>query len=95
MPWLPKSSIAIHDNPFNKSLVKDNAICFSKAKDICEIVNTGKYADETHIRNNYTTIKNHFSWDQIISQYEQYFMACYRSNNVFYPVKHEESILYK
>jgi glycosyltransferase involved in cell wall biosynthesis len=87
--------IAIHDNPFNKSLVKENAICFSNAGDISDIVNSGKYSNEAHIQNNYATIKNHFSWDQIISQYEQYFMACYRTANAFYPVKHEESILYK
>lgn len=90
-----KAPIAIHDNPFNKSLVKDNAICFSKATDICQIINSGKYRNENHIRNNFITINNNFSWDQIINQYEQYFMACYRSKNVFYPVKHEESILYK
>ena len=54
-----------------------------------------KYRNENHIRNNFITINNNFSWDQIINQYEQYFMACYRSKNVFYPVKHEESILYK
>jgi glycosyltransferase involved in cell wall biosynthesis len=90
-----KAPIAIHDNPFNKSLVKDNAICFSNAKDISEIVNSGNYSNETHILNNYLTIKNQFSWDQIINQYEQYFVACYRSANAFYPVKHEESILYK
>jgi glycosyltransferase involved in cell wall biosynthesis len=90
-----KAPIAIHNNAFNKYLVKDNAIYFSEAKDVCQIINSGIFFNETHIQNNYITIKNHFSWDQIISQYEQYFMACYRSNNIFYPVKHEEGILYK
>ena len=90
-----KAPVAVHDNPFNKTLVKDNAICFSKAKDVCDIVNSGNYSNENHIQNNYAAIKNHFSWDQIVGQYEQYFIACYRSNNVFYPVKHEESILFK
>jgi glycosyltransferase involved in cell wall biosynthesis len=90
-----KAPIAIHDNPFNKSLVKNYALSFSNAKEISDIVNSGEYSNEVHIQNNYETVKNHFSWDQIINRYEQYFIACYRSANAFYPVKHEESILYK
>lgn len=83
-----KVPIAIHNNAYNKSLVQENAIHFSEAKDICSIINSGKYYDETHIQTNYSTIKNHFNWEQIISQYEQYFVTCYRSNNIFYPTKH-------
>jgi glycosyltransferase involved in cell wall biosynthesis len=90
-----QAPIAIHDNPFNKSLVKNNALVFSNTKEISDIVNSGEYLNEVHIQNNYATVKNHFSWDQIINNYEQYFIACYRSANAFYPIKHEESILFK
>ena len=83
-----KAPIAIHNNAYNKSLVKENAIHFSEAKDICNLINSGKYYNETHIQTNYSTIKNYFNWEQIVSQYEQYFVTCYRSNNIFYPTKH-------
>ena len=83
-----KVPIAIHNNAYNKSLVKENAIHFSEAKDICNMIHSGKYDNETHIQTNYSTIKNYFNWEQIISQYEQYFVTCYRSNNIFYPTKH-------
>lgn len=90
-----KAPVAVHNNAFNKFLVKENAILFSDAKDICSIINSESYSNESHIQNNCLTINNYFNWEQIIGEYERYFIACYRSNNIFYPVKHEEGILYK
>jgi glycosyltransferase involved in cell wall biosynthesis len=90
-----KAPIAIHDNAFNKFLVKENALRFTDAKDICHIIKSELFTNLTHIQNNYLTISNYFNWKQIIGEYEQYFMACYRSNNIFYPVKHKEGFLYK
>ncbi len=90
-----KVPIAIHNNDFNKFLVKENAIPFTDINDISQIIDSRTYFNETHIQNNYLTINKYFNWEQIIGEYEQYFIACYRSNNIFYPVKHEEGILYK
>lgn len=90
-----KAPIAIHNNAFNKFLVKENAIPFTEVNDIRQIIDSGTYYKETHIQNNFLTINKYFNWEQIVSEYEQYFIACYRSNNIFYPVKHEEGILYK
>jgi glycosyltransferase involved in cell wall biosynthesis len=87
--------LAIHNNAFNKSLVNDNALQFSDATDVRNIINSNQYYNETHIQNNYVTIKNQFGWDRIIGQYENYFLACNHAKNIFYPIKHEESILYK
>ena len=90
-----KVPIAIHDNAFNKFLVKENAIPFADVNDICQIIDSGNYFNETHVQNNYLTTNKYFNWEQIIGEYEQYFFACYRSNNIFYPTKHEEGILFK
>jgi glycosyltransferase involved in cell wall biosynthesis len=90
-----KAPIAIHNNAFNKFLVKENAIHFTDVNDVCQIINSRTYFNETHIQNNYLTINKYFNWEQIVGEYEQYFNACYRSNTIYYPVKHEEGILYK
>jgi glycosyltransferase involved in cell wall biosynthesis len=87
--------LAIHNNAFKKSLTKENALSFLNAKEVCELIMTNQYYNEIHIQNNFFTINNHFSWDQIISQYEQYFLACYHSYHTYYPIRHEEGILYK
>jgi glycosyltransferase involved in cell wall biosynthesis len=90
-----KVPLAVHHNAFNKSLTKENAQSFADAKDVCKLISTGKYHNEIHIQNNYFTINNHFGWDQIINQYEQYFLACCYSSRPYYPIRHEEGILLK
>ena len=90
-----KVPLAIHHNAFNKSLTKGNALSFSNAHEVCELIMTNQYYNEIHIHNNFFTVNNHFSWGQIISQYEQYFLACYYSHHTYYPIRHEEGILYK
>jgi glycosyltransferase involved in cell wall biosynthesis len=90
-----KAPLAVHDNRFNKSVVNENAFAFADPKMVSEIILSNQYYHEIWIQNNYAKIKYHFSWDQIISQYENYFLACCLSKNTYYPVKHEERILYK
>jgi glycosyltransferase involved in cell wall biosynthesis len=90
-----KAPLAVHSNPFNRSIIKGNALLFTSANDVCNLIKEKKYLNEDHINNNYNTIANGFSWDRIISQYENYFLTCYLSNREYYPLKHEESVLYK
>ena len=90
-----RAPLAIHNNAFNRSIVKGNALMFTNVSDVCNLINARKYLNEIHINNNYDTISNNFSWDRIISQYESYFIACYLANREYYPLKHEESVLYK
>jgi glycosyltransferase involved in cell wall biosynthesis len=87
--------IAIHNNAFNRSIIKGNALMFTNVMDVCNLINAKKYLNEVNINNNYDIISNSFSWDQIISQYESYFIACYLTNREYYPLKHEQSVLYK
>jgi glycosyltransferase involved in cell wall biosynthesis len=87
--------IAVHNNKFNNSLVRGNASQFSNAADVCSLIHTDQYLNEQYINNNYSTIKSEFLWDQIVEQYERYFVTCYLTNQEYYPFKSEESILYK
>jgi glycosyltransferase involved in cell wall biosynthesis len=90
-----KAPLAAHDNAFNKSILKDNAMFFSNAKDVCTLIHANQYANKSHILNNYSTIENEFAWGSIIEQYEEFFIECYLANQEYYPLKHEETILYR
>ncbi len=90
-----KAPLAIHCNEFNRSLTRGNALQFSSAADVGDLITSNQYLNVTHVNNNYCTVENEFSWDQIIEQYERYFVTCYLTNQEYYPVKPEESILYK
>jgi glycosyltransferase involved in cell wall biosynthesis len=87
--------LAIHNNPFNRSVVKGNALRFANSKEVCNLINLDNHLNEAHIHENYSRIENEYSWDRIIGQYENYFLECSVANKVFYQLKHEENILYK
>ena len=90
-----KAPLAIHNNAFNNSFIRGNALIFKDVKEVRNLINSNNYLNETHIDNNYSAITKEFSWEQIINQYESYFLTCYFRNREYYPVKHERSILYK
>lgn len=90
-----KAPLAIHNNAFNSSIVKGNALHFSNSADVYNLINGNQYPNKVHVNNNYTTIVNEFKWNQIVDQYENYFLTCYLANRNYYPLNHEESVLYK
>jgi glycosyltransferase involved in cell wall biosynthesis len=90
-----RAPLAIHNNPFNKSVIKRNALRFANSKDVCDIIHSNNYSNELHIRENYSKVAKEFSWERITCQYENYFLECSMADKVYYPLKHEESILYK
>jgi glycosyltransferase involved in cell wall biosynthesis len=90
-----KVPLAVHNNPFNRSIIKQNALLFTNTTDVCNLINANQYADAVHINNNYSAITNEFTWKMVIDQYENYFFECYPAYREYYPLKHEKSILYK
>jgi glycosyltransferase involved in cell wall biosynthesis len=90
-----RAPLAIHNNAFNKSIVKNNALLFTNSTDVRNLISANQYSNEVFIKNNYSTIAKEFTWNGIITQYEEFFLACYLGNQAYYPLKHEESILYK
>lgn len=64
--------IAAHDNPFNRSVTKDNALYFRNAEDVRDLM----VLDSDPLRNdfaagNVSTIRQSFSWNQVVEKYEK------------------------
>lgn len=70
--------MAAHDNPFNKTILQQDAFYFSDAAAVSSIVsNTERGEQEIRmIANNFQKIKEQFSWSRIIDQYEAYILNC-------------------
>jgi glycosyltransferase involved in cell wall biosynthesis len=69
--------IIAHDNPFNRSVLHDNAFFFLKESDIAAILNSNVFNNietrKNHVKNNLNIIANDYSWNKIIQQYEDFF----------------------
>ena len=89
-----KAPLAAHNNPFNKSVLAGNALFFANATDVGNLINDNHYRRQDYVENNYASIKNSFTWEMIIQQYENYFLAC-RAVTQYQPVKKEKARVYK
>jgi len=89
-----KAPLAAHNNPFNQSILRNNTLLFNNAADVCALLQHKIYANQEHIENNYATIKNEFTWQMIINQYETYFLECHPATQ-YQPLKKEKRVLYK
>lgn len=65
--------VVAHDNEFNKSVLKENGVYFSKESDVAEIIAHADYNKEKYIEKNLDQIRTTYSWDTIINQYEIFF----------------------
>ncbi len=67
--------ICAHDNPFNRSVLKDNAWYFSSEQDISLLIKKfDKEPDKQQkIADNILKIKHHYNWEKIINAYWQLF----------------------
>jgi len=89
-----KAPLAAHDNPFNISVLRYNAVLFGNASHVRDLINANNFVNKAHIENNYTAIKNEFTWDMIIGQYEKYFVECHPATQ-FHLLQHKKKLLYK
>ena len=89
-----KAPLAAHNNPFNKSVLAGNALFFTNAADVGNLINANMYRQQDFIENNYATIKNRFTWEMIIEEYENYFLACCPATQ-YQAVKKEKAVVYK
>jgi glycosyltransferase involved in cell wall biosynthesis len=74
--------ICAHDNNFNSAILKSDALYFKtseQVRDIIDGVQKGYYNDLR--QNNVNKIKNIYSWNKIIDQYEHHFLEIYKANN--------------
>lgn len=74
--------IFAHDNIFNKSVLKENAIYFQSDEEVASMLdrmeeNISKYKIK-FIEANLDEIKNEYSWAKLVEQHEQYFQKLIR-----------------
>lgn len=70
--------IAAHSNPFNKSILGENALYFTNAQEVCEIITRhNEWVNEAFIQSNFSKITTDYTWDKIIGQYDLFFRECY------------------
>jgi glycosyltransferase involved in cell wall biosynthesis len=69
--------IAAHDNPFNKAILKEQALYFSSAAEITELLNQSiaGSAIEEQKEKNLEKIKKLYNWPAIIAEYERVFLT--------------------
>ena len=89
-----KAPLAAHDNPFNISVLRYNAVLFGNASHVRDLINANNFVNKMHIENNYAAIKNEFTWDMIIGQYEKYFVECHPATQ-FQLLQIKKQLLYK
>ena len=68
------SLICAHDNVFNKSILEKDAFYFNNTEEISILINEEMKSLENHlIKSNLEKIKNLYSWNKIINDYELFF----------------------
>jgi glycosyltransferase involved in cell wall biosynthesis len=67
--------ICAHDNIFNRSILENDACYFQSSDDVAQIIRSeyGAIEKENAIDNNINKIKEFYSWETIISRYEELF----------------------
>jgi len=67
--------LCVHDNEFNKAIVGEDGFTFSDVDTLTNIINsTIKSAHPVFVANNLNKIATRYSWENIINQYEEYFV---------------------
>jgi len=70
------AKICAHDNAFNRSVLKRNALYFSNSESVCEIISNNSKRDwlwEQSIENNLNKIRENHNWEAIIYNYFELF----------------------
>jgi glycosyltransferase involved in cell wall biosynthesis len=73
-----RALIAAHENPFNRAVLNDNAFYFSSPAEVARIIDSTirNGREMQRIQNNLDRIKNDFTWENVIEQYERYMIEC-------------------
>lgn len=77
--------ILAHDNIFNKSVLKGNALYYASSEQVSNLLNeieehTLKYKT-LYISANLEEIRNKYSWEKLVNQHEQYFKWLMEQHN--------------
>jgi glycosyltransferase involved in cell wall biosynthesis len=97
-----RSLIAAHDNPFNRSVLQQDALYFSSTEEVASIIknNVRDGHEMPMINNNLKKIKDQFSWENVIRKYEDFIQRCVRqkaaglsAQTASFPVKGKEFLI--
>lgn len=76
-----EANIVAHDNSFNKHVLNEDALYFSKPNDIAEILNNPESINqskkESFTKNNFNKVKENYTWDKIVDDHEKLFLSLY------------------
>jgi len=71
------SLICAHNNEFNKAILGDDAFYFNCNKCITSLVNKTEIDERNlFVINNLEKVKNNYSWEKIVSDYESFMQSC-------------------
>ncbi len=78
-----RALVAAHNNPFNKAILGEDAYYFSESKDVTALVErtVDQENREGMIEKNLQKIREHFNWETITDEYEQFLKTSYREFN--------------
>jgi glycosyltransferase involved in cell wall biosynthesis len=72
------ASISAHNNPFNKAVLGNDASYFASAEDVKDIINApAGPRNNSMVCNNLKKIQEHYSWELITEQYENFIIDCW------------------
>lgn len=86
------SLICAHENIFNKSILGVDAFYFGNAAEVRRVLDTIERKDYLYkVENNSKKIKELYSWELIISKYENFFRSCLDTqDNTFKKIKKQK-----
>ena len=77
--------IFAHDNPFNRAVLKGNSLYYGSKEELTaylnrinELLSCNK---ATYLNNNLNEIRTHYSWEQLLVDYEKYFFRLLENYN--------------
>jgi glycosyltransferase involved in cell wall biosynthesis len=79
-----KTLIAAHKNEFNQAVLQDNAFYFSNAEELKSIIQKEicPFQKLAKLENNLKRIRQDFSWDKIVDQYENFILSAYKQRKL-------------
>lgn len=80
--------IAAHDNIFNRSILGRDAAYFTNAEDVSRLLDAPMQSKEWK-ENNVSKIREHYNWEKVTDQYEDFLCHCYKK------LHHEKTLYHK
>jgi glycosyltransferase involved in cell wall biosynthesis len=83
--------IAAHENEFNQAVLQKDAYYFETANDVEQLIHSvnREEKEKQMVYNNFLKIENQYNWSDIIEQYNDFIIECYKKK------KNEKTFFYQ